>query len=444
MRMNTTLVINPKGGSGKTTVTTNLASHFAAGAVPTTVMDYDPQGSSLNWLRLRAPHAPRIHAANGAPAKAGQLRSIAMHVPPDTRQLIIDAPAGASGLALQDMLSRAHCILIPVAPSAIDIHATANFIRDLLLTGKIRANNIRLGVVANRVRKANPVYEPLERFLKALNLPLLARVSDSETFVSAAEGGLVAWIRHPYLPHAQAAVGLLAGVLSIGGFGDNGHVGLHADDAGDAFTHETVIVDTQDSNWGAHGYSAAIGTAASIVVPAPGLLTSARRPRSRAARSRIVRRPRCSPDAGAGSRSAGTNPQPLSVIVSFTPSFSKCRMMWICVARPCLTALATASCAILRSCTSASPAHARGRPVTENSVRMPLDFVVCSASSRNTSTRARGFIELLRSSRIDSRASRRQCPTCFRSRRSPSRAGSWDGSSCVAIVSSSTPIAARL
>ena len=190
MRMNTTLVVNPKGGSGKTTVTTNLASHFAASGVPTTVMDYDPQGSSLNWLRLRAPHAPKINAANGAPAKPGQLRSIAMHVPADTRQLVIDAPAGASGLALQEMLSRAHCILIPVAPSAIDIHATANFIRDLLLTGKVRANNIRLGVVANRVRKSNPVYQPLERFLNSLNLPLLARLSDSDVFIQAAESGL--------------------------------------------------------------------------------------------------------------------------------------------------------------------------------------------------------------------------------------------------------------
>jgi chromosome partitioning protein len=45
-------------------------------------------------------------------------------------------------------------------------------------------------VVANRVRKANPVYEPLERFLKALNLPLLARISDSEVFVTAAETGI--------------------------------------------------------------------------------------------------------------------------------------------------------------------------------------------------------------------------------------------------------------
>jgi chromosome partitioning protein len=189
MRTNTTLVINPKGGSGKTTIATTLASYFAANGQATAMMDYDPQGSTMNWLRLRPSHARKIHGANAAPQKTG-LRTLNMHVPTGTQQLVIDAPAGVTGLALQDMLSRSHCILIPVAPSAIDIHATANFIRDLLLTGKIRANNIRLGVVANRVRKTNPVYEPLERFLKALNLPLLARVSDSETFVTAAEGGL--------------------------------------------------------------------------------------------------------------------------------------------------------------------------------------------------------------------------------------------------------------
>jgi chromosome partitioning protein len=189
MRVNTTLVINPKGGSGKTTVATNLASYFVANGTATAVMDYDPQGSSMNWLRIRPAHARPIHGANAAPQKTG-LRAIGMHVPANTEQLIIDAPAGASGLVLQDMLLRAHCVLIPVAPSAIDIHATANFIRDLLLTGKIRANNIRIGVVANRVRKANPVYEPLERFLKSLNLPLLARLSDSDVFLAAAESGL--------------------------------------------------------------------------------------------------------------------------------------------------------------------------------------------------------------------------------------------------------------
>lgn len=190
MRTNTTLVINPKGGSGKTTVTTNLASYFAAQGLATAILDYDPQGSSLNWLKLRDAQAPRIHGANGAPARPGRLRSLDMHVPPATRQLVIDAPAGASGLLLQELLARTDCIVIPVAPSAIDIHATANFIRDLLLAGRIRARNIRLGVVANRVRRSMPVYQPFERFLNSLNLPLLTRLSDSDVFLDAAETGV--------------------------------------------------------------------------------------------------------------------------------------------------------------------------------------------------------------------------------------------------------------
>jgi chromosome partitioning protein len=190
MRTYTTLVINPKGGSGKTTVATNLASYFAASGLPTALMDYDPQGSSLNWLRQRPANLPKIHGANAAPAKAGRMRSVDMRIPEQTRELVIDAPAGASGLLLQEMLVRTHCILIPVAPSAIDIHATANFIRDLLVASRIRVANIRLGVIANRVRRATPVYAPLERFLGSLKFPLLGRLSDSEVFVHAAETGI--------------------------------------------------------------------------------------------------------------------------------------------------------------------------------------------------------------------------------------------------------------
>ena len=189
MRMNSTLVINPKGGSGKTTVTTTLASYFAAKSVAVAVMDYDPQGSSLNWLHLRDQFRNRIHAANAAPQKGNRLRGIEMYVPADTRQLIIDAPAGASGLLLQEMLSRADCIVVPVAPSTIDIHATANFIRDLLVAGRIRMRNIRVAVVANKIRDSMPTYEPLERFLKSLDLPLIARLSDSDVYLKAVETG---------------------------------------------------------------------------------------------------------------------------------------------------------------------------------------------------------------------------------------------------------------
>jgi len=205
MKMNATLVINPKGGSGKTTITTALASYFASKSVAVTVMDYDPQGSSLNWLRLREPLLNRVHGANAAPPKGNRLRGIEMHVPAQTNQLIIDAPAGASGLLLQEMLARADCILIPVAPSAIDIHATANFIRDLLLAGRIRMRNIRVGVVANRVRNSMPTYEPLERFLKSLNMPLLTRLSDSDVYLKAVESGLGLFEMDPASSEAERA-----------------------------------------------------------------------------------------------------------------------------------------------------------------------------------------------------------------------------------------------
>jgi chromosome partitioning protein len=99
--MNTTLVINRKGGAGKTTVATNLASYFASNNISTAIMDYDPQGSSLNWLKLRPSHLAKIHGANAAPEKFGTLRGFAMYLPPDTRQLVIDAPAGITGVPLQ-------------------------------------------------------------------------------------------------------------------------------------------------------------------------------------------------------------------------------------------------------------------------------------------------------------------------------------------------------
>lgn len=189
--MQTILVINSKGGSGKTTLTTNLASYFVNEGYKTTILDYDPQGSSLQWLKVRPPHQPATHGANAAPSKKnGHLRSIAMAVPSDTEYLIIDAPAGVEGILLQEMVRKSNFILIPVAPSAIDIHATADFIKQLLLVGGIRSSNVKTGIVANRVRNSMPVYEPMERFLNALKLPFLTKLSDADNYIYAVEEGL--------------------------------------------------------------------------------------------------------------------------------------------------------------------------------------------------------------------------------------------------------------
>jgi chromosome partitioning protein len=201
--MRTVLVINSKGGCGKTTVTTNLASYFAANKAKTAIMDYDPQGSSLQWLRTRPHHVARIHGANAAPQRGTLIRSLQMSVPTDTDVLFIDAPAGAKGILLQEIVRRAEYVIIPVAPSSIDVHATADFVKDLLLVGRVRAHNTKVAVVANRVRNSMPVYEPLERFLRSLSLPFLTRISDSDHYIHAAEKGLGVFETDPAAGEAE-------------------------------------------------------------------------------------------------------------------------------------------------------------------------------------------------------------------------------------------------
>jgi chromosome partitioning protein len=190
--MQTILVINSKGGSGKTTLTTNLASYYACKKIRTAIMDYDPQGSSIQWLRVRPDELEKIHGANAAPAKgAVPLRSTHAWVPLDTEVMIIDAPAGVKGLLLQELVRRASFIVIPVAPSPIDIHATADFIKELYLVGGARNTKAKIAVVANRVRNSSSaVYESLERFLNSLKLPFLTSIHDSENYLYAAEKGL--------------------------------------------------------------------------------------------------------------------------------------------------------------------------------------------------------------------------------------------------------------
>jgi chromosome partitioning protein len=88
------------------------------------------------------------------------------------------------------LLDRAQAILIPVAPSKIDIHATANFIKELLLITCVRHRHIRLAVIANRARTSTAVYEPLERFVRSLNLTFLTYLLDSEVYIESGDTGL--------------------------------------------------------------------------------------------------------------------------------------------------------------------------------------------------------------------------------------------------------------
>ena len=135
-------VMNTKGGCGKTTVATNLASYCSGQGCATALFDYDKQASSTRWLGVRRSSLPLIHGvAAFAPPKNGTTRAWQMALPSETQYVITDTPAGYAAVDVEDRIAEADVILIPVLPSTIDMHCTANFIHDVLLISKARALN---------------------------------------------------------------------------------------------------------------------------------------------------------------------------------------------------------------------------------------------------------------------------------------------------------------
>jgi chromosome partitioning protein len=182
--MQTILCMNAKGGCGKTTLATNLATWYADEGRRVAIMDFDPQRSALDWLGARDDYAG-IPAIEGVDAVAGEAR--AAH---GTDVALLDAPAGLYGAALTPLLRRADALLVPVLPSPIDMRAAARFLAELLSSGRIARGQTRIGLVANRVRENTRIFHALEDFLAESGIPLLTHLRESQNYIRAAESGL--------------------------------------------------------------------------------------------------------------------------------------------------------------------------------------------------------------------------------------------------------------
>jgi len=184
------VVLNTKGGSGKTTVATNLAAYYAAVGRRVALMDLDPQGSSMRWLGQRPADAPPIHGIAGYEKRLNVTRSFALRSPPGTDHVIIDTPAALPVTQMPETVRDANAIIVPVLPSDIDIHAASRCIADLLLVAKVHRSERRLVIVANRARRYTKAFQALMRFLQSLRIPVAAVLRDSQAYIRSAETGL--------------------------------------------------------------------------------------------------------------------------------------------------------------------------------------------------------------------------------------------------------------
>src|SRR3989344_4638206 len=193
------MLLNAKGGCGKSTLATNLASYYAAQGKAVVIADFDRQGSALEWIEARPQDRPPIR---GIAAWRDPLR-----VPRSTDYVIMDVPAGSHGADLTALVLRAQTLIIPVLPSPTDIRAAAHFIHEMLLVGKIVRDETRVAVVANRVRENSSmqnamenvlgsmninystlntqIYHNLERFLSRLKIPFVTTLRESQNYLVA-------------------------------------------------------------------------------------------------------------------------------------------------------------------------------------------------------------------------------------------------------------------
>ena len=194
------LIINGKGGCGKTTVATNLAATYArtknsdsdepSSSFNVALVDHDPQASSSHWCELRDPSLPPV-ALKAAHERVGmyQTKTFASYISTDTDRIIIDGHSNARDRDLETLLKNTDVILVPVLASPIDIHAAERFMTQLLTHRLYRASPRPVGVIANRVQPNSDTHVKLMQFLECLDVPNVATFRDTPAYHDAMAQG---------------------------------------------------------------------------------------------------------------------------------------------------------------------------------------------------------------------------------------------------------------
>jgi chromosome partitioning protein len=178
------VVANPKGGVGKSTLSTNLAGYLARQGHAVMLGDVDRQQSTLGWLSLRPPNLPKIATWQ---VEHGNV----VRPPKGTTHAVLDTPAGLHGKRLDEVMRVADCVLVPLQPSIFDIRATHDFLRQL--QDRKRGDKVRIALVGMRVRDGTIAAEQLRTFLGTLAVPVLGQLRDTQNYVHLAARGLTLW-----------------------------------------------------------------------------------------------------------------------------------------------------------------------------------------------------------------------------------------------------------
>ncbi len=174
-------IANPKGGVGKSTLSTQVAGYFASQGHAVMLGDVDKQQSSKLWLDLR-PAAAR-------PIRSWDIDAEHMAKPPKgTTHVVLDTPAGLHGRRFKEVMKLADKVLVPLQPSIFDMYATRAFLDELAQNA--HASKAQIGIVGTRVDARTIAADKLAEFVAALGLSMVGYVRDTQNYIHLAAQGL--------------------------------------------------------------------------------------------------------------------------------------------------------------------------------------------------------------------------------------------------------------
>lgn len=175
--MHVIVVASSKGGAGKSTLSTNLAAHYALQGKRTALIDADQQKSATHWCEKRAALETAVLPIDGSK------RNWAKNLPAQTEVVIVDAPAGAMGDDLEEFLAIASVVLVPVLPSTIDLEATVPFLNSLTANARIKKGKLPVALVANRLKPWTGASQQAVDQIKAWPYPVAGELRDTQAYV---------------------------------------------------------------------------------------------------------------------------------------------------------------------------------------------------------------------------------------------------------------------
>jgi chromosome partitioning protein len=176
-------VINRKGGSGKSTLSTHIAAYLANRGAAVMLGDIDRQQSSKTWLRLRGNrHQPILNWA----VDHNNIRRL----PVGVNYAVIDTPGGLHGFELAKVVMFADYIVVPVCASIFDRESAADCLAELKKLPKVVSGRCKLGVVGMRMAKGTEANRLLKQWAHTQQVPVITSITEAREYVSCIEDGL--------------------------------------------------------------------------------------------------------------------------------------------------------------------------------------------------------------------------------------------------------------